>query len=242
MQGHNIREEFSGPHILVEGNDLTGKDTVGGHLQTKLGYKETRHLSLSTNNPFDALANSLTKEQMVFAGSVIARAILHDIRYGHRNQPTLMVSGHPLRAVAFQEAAKEPLADLFVDLLKYCPQHHVAILLTASLSARQQRAKTRSEKLSDHDKMIFTKPERVLLMDSVLARHAVEFFGAEVIDTTEMTIEEVSEKALSVVQRTTSTGSSFRRVQKYLNGDGQYFEKELNRFDSFMAKRHKVTL
>jgi thymidylate kinase len=236
-----IERANSLPSIYIEGTDLTGKDTVGEHVQQHYGFPNMHALFVDKKNPFEAQISQLTEAQKPFIGSLIARSLLHEIQTLSLSKPTLIVSSHALRAAAVQRGYNAPLADLFEDLAYYYPKFDSTILLTASLDAKKQRLAGRAGQQSAFDAQIHTNPDFVLLMDATIERLAKDVMGATVIDTSPLTIDGSKQASLDAIQ-TSLTGKTSKKVQRQIRSNLQYFLRELDNFDDFVRRKHKTDL
>lgn len=233
-------ERISGPHVYIEGTDLSGKDTVGLHVQEEMQYPVMHRLFLLENNPYEALLARLNKEQQPFFGSVIARSLLYEIQHLSLKEPTLMLSSHVLRATAVQRGFQEPLADVLEDIAQFYPQFDAVVLLTASLEAKRERLKGRTEQATAWDNRVNTDPEFVLRMDTAITELATNVMNATVIDTTPLTIEESKHAALQAIRDALTAPQ--KRKPRSVYPDLNYITAELDTYDDFVRRKYKVTI
>lgn len=233
-------ERSTGPHVYIEGTDLSGKDTVGLHVQDEMLYPVMHRLFLLKDNPYEAILARLNKEQQPLFGSVIARSLLYEIQHLTLKEPTLMLSSHVLRATAVQRGFQEPLADVLEDIANYYPQFDAVVLLTASLEAKRERLKGRTEQATAWDNRVNTDPEFVLRMDNAITDLARNVMNATVIDTTPLTIEESKSAALQAIRNALTAPQ--KRKPASLQPNLKYITSELDAYDDFVRRRYKVTI
>ena len=239
------------PQTYIEGTDCSGKDELASRLAAVTGDRPTRHLVVDKENPFEKILNKEKEEDKFFVGILIARAIMHDIEFAKGNRfpsdSNIQVSLHALRAVAYETARGGDLTGVFQELLKYFPLFDLTILLTASLECKRERLTKRSQttgQASEFDNLMFTKPDFVQKMDEVIRRHATEDFGAVVFDTDDMSLDDVSENAISILENgfTEKTGiikpsPGRSKVSQFNDLEKRYINSELERYKNFIKKR-----
>jgi hypothetical protein len=230
---------YSGPHVLIDGVDLTGKDTVGDAIASTYRYTNIQRLALVENNPFEA--NPLP-EGHPLTGAHVVRTILFDIEHFRPDKPQLQVSSHALRGVAFSSAFDCSLAPVFVELLKWVPRFDKAIVLHASIEAKQKRLLGRSHKSSDLDRLVFTNPQKVDALADAMSYYAALYFGAEILNTTTYTRDEMVLKAAQILdsQNLCSSSTGFRTGYSDIGREKEYFLKELNAYELFLRRHHKL--
>jgi len=247
-----IKESIYLSQTYIEGTDCCGKDELANRLAAVTGENPTRHLVIDRDNPHEKILNELeTSEEKLFAGIIIARTIMHDIGFAANGRlPTdsnIQVSLHALRAVAFETARGGDLTGIFQELLKYCPLFDLTILLTASLECKRRRLANREEttgQSSEFDNLMFTKPDFVMAMDEVIFNQATDKFGAVVIDTDNMSLDEVFEKGKLLLENGYVEEPGVKRPIKgrliqepFHQGEKNYFNKELERYSNFLKKK-----
>lgn len=236
-------EKSPKPHVLIEGTDMTGKNTTGVFVRRKLGYSEMYELTLTPNNIFEQRMEDVSTDEKQLLGLLVAYSIIHDIQHAEMIEPTLLVSSHALRAVAVQRAGEYPLADLFEDLLPYYPQFDATILLTASLETKKIRLEGRPDQATNFDKKVYTDPDFVLLMDSIILRHALEIFGATVIDTSPLTPMDVQNQVIQSINTAFNPESrGTKRKQLSFIGNENYFFAELAKYAAFLKRKYKIEI
>lgn len=197
-------------YIHIEGMDLAGKTTASRNLVTALGGDcRVRHNSLCSSNPVYELADGLRKEDRLGAGSLgylYVAALAYDLEfYVPPCTHTIQDSTILLRSLAYHTVARTPFV---VDGLKAMVPRHPrftrSFILTASLKVRQQRLEWRqqrhSEEIAPDDLMILRAPDKFLSMEKALMCLAQEHFSAVVIDTSEMSGQDVVESILSAAR------------------------------------------
>lgn len=236
----NSLERITGPHIYIDGPDLSGKDTIAEHLQKQFNFAKMHRLFMRPENPHEVALRKLRPDESEFIGSILARSILYEIKNFELHQPTLLVSSHALRGAAVQAGLREPLAPLFEDLSAYHPHLDVTVLLKVDVETRQKRLDGRPHQASSFDRKIYTDPDFIRLMDSTFLRLAVDHFGATVVETSKLTIDE-SRLAVMQAINIALAPTTIKTVQpKPLHRNLKYFEDELTRYENFVRRRFKV--
>lgn len=185
-------------HMYVEGTDLTGKDTVWKSISEKMGIHQLQKLVIVPDNPYHLQLENLPEGSFLISPCV-ARAIIYDIHNADFSKDFFQISFHAMRAVSFERAGKMPLADIFDELIKYCPVFDYSLLLTASLDTKKERLARRPGKSSWLDQKINTDPDFIIRMDNFMLQYASDFYKAKVIDTSHFTIAEVLEETGSLL-------------------------------------------
>jgi thymidylate kinase len=197
--------------ILIEGLDLAGKSTASRAILAEFKPRPTlRHNALTENNEIYTLADTMRRARTMNSavlGPLYLAAIELDLqRYAPAEGNVLQDSTIILRSLAYYRArGMEKLAAGFEVYLadKRHPTFDRAVVLTAGIEVRRQRLKKRQREepgeVADDDLMVVKAPETFLRMERELISEAVRRFGADVIDTTTMTPEEVKMTVLSIV-------------------------------------------
>jgi thymidylate kinase len=188
-------------YIHFEGMDLAGKSTATQLLAgdpTELW--EIRSNSLDPDNQLFQLADNLRKDQAYSAttmGPLYVAASLADIEHFKRPEVnTVQDSTIIVRSMAWHAINGTPgVVESFTDIL---PQFRVfdrSFVFTASIRARQQRLAKRMDEAPEtvdaDDLVVIRKPERFMAMDAKLIEIAQTGFDALLIDTTDMTTDDV---------------------------------------------------
>lgn len=233
-------EKITGPHVYVEGTDLTGKDTLGEYLQFKMNYDQLHKLVVCESNPFELEITRLGKEDKVFIGVLTAKSLLYEIVNMSLRKPTLLISSHVLRGLSVETAMKKPLQSVFEELIGYYPQFDTTLLLTASLEAKKNRLQSRTtQQTSDLDSKVIKDPEFVLLMDEVIKKYAISVFNAIVIDTSELSTTEVKNLAMSEIN-TNKVKTISKKIPTLKHSEFLYITKVIEDYEKFLKKRRKL--
>lgn len=191
-----------GRMILVEGLDLAGKSTLIENLKRHHpGPVRLRNGQFCENNPTGQVAREMVRWDEGFggveAGALFLSSMLWDARHFEPPGAELHLQDSCwLRTLAFEQLyGSAPLARLMEEQGRKFPRFDRAIFLTASLEERLRRLHRRSNN-DLHDQLAFKKPEKFLAIEKRLLELVVEWEKAMVIDTTEMSKDEVFEQGL----------------------------------------------
>ena len=152
-------------HIYIEGMDMCGKDTVANIVAQDLNITNIQKLSLVDPNPFNVDKNKIVVPDDLLFGVYLAKSIIYDLeQWSPLMTRQLQVSFTGIRSASYRVGFPDGLGPVFEELLKYSPLFDNAFLLTASFEARKKRLALKREKSSDHDYLIETSPEKVILI------------------------------------------------------------------------------
>lgn len=184
--------------VLLEGVDLSGKSSVIKHLVKK--HKDWRHQHytiVGSNNILD-VAREIEKDGSEWIGHLYVKALekdLHFFKWPETN--TIQDSTILLRSLAYHAAAKytKIVHELETLALRH-PKFSVSYVFTASIEVRKERLKERMQsepkRVTANDLKVIRDPEFFLRMESAMVDYAQTLFGAMVIDTSSMTVEDVA--------------------------------------------------
>lgn len=207
--------------ILIEGLDLAGKSTACAGLLGETPERfNFRRNSLSDCNPVYDFADTLRRQGSYdgdVLGPIYLSAVELDLQRPADDRPDLLQDSLvTLRSYAHYRArGHRELAKSFRALLSDSrhPTYDAAIVLTADICARRDRLTMRQrknpEEVANDDLLVLHDPELFLSMERHLVAEARCRFGADVIDTTHMTPDEVVFSVRRSVQ------SQIRRAQAW---------------------------
>jgi len=185
-------------HILLEGSDLSGKDSVGKEfvsLQPDVWNVSATTLS-NGNNPIRELADTLASGDKYASdtiGLAYAAALKLDIdNYASPEVSTVQISTILIRSLAYHSAHNNHLVrHALEDLAQMHPKFDKAFMLTASREARLARLAMRSNP-SSHDMLFVSDPKLASRIEDSMAEYVQELFNSEIVDTSHSTIGEVA--------------------------------------------------
>jgi hypothetical protein len=198
-------------YIHFEGMDLAGKSTATQLLtEGPDGPWDVRSNSLDPDNQLFQLADNLRRDQAYSAttmGPLYVAASLADIEHFKRPEVnTVQDSTIIVRSMAWHAINGTPgVVESFTGIL---PQYRVfdrSFVFTASIRARQQRLEQRMadapETVDADDLVVIHKPERFMAMEAKLVEIAQAGFDALIIDTTDMTPDDVQTVIRGEIQK-----------------------------------------
>lgn len=184
--------------VLLEGVDLSGKSSVIKHLVNKNRDWSHQHYSITGSNRILDVAREIDKDGSEWIGHLYAKALEDDIsRFEWPKSNTIQDSTILLRSLAYHAAARynQVVHELENLALKH-PKFSCSYVFTASLEVRKERLKERirsgTKRVTANDLKVIRDPEFFMRMEHALVDYAQALFGAVVIDTSSMTVEEVS--------------------------------------------------
>lgn len=201
--------------LLVEGLDLAGKSTLSRGLLAGIAPQlALRRNALVLDNPVYLFADELRRARTVDSavlGPLYIAALELDLQ----------------RVVTDTDATTHVLQDSLVGLRSYCyyaargdealaakfaqmlddgrhPVFDKAVVLTASIAKRRERLEERRRlaphEIAEDDLAVEKDPATFMRMEEILVREAQRRYGSVVIDTTEMSRQEVLGAALEAVR------------------------------------------
>jgi hypothetical protein len=183
----------------IEGMDLAGKSTAVAHLATAAGGC-VHHNSLLDTNPIYELADELRRTSGATAsalGPLYLSALTYDLdNISDVASPGVQDSTILLRSVAYNEVlgARDVVRGLKAELPRH-PRFGHSVVLTASIDARRHRLDERRavapEEVASDDLLIESAPEMFCEMERALVDYSRAHFDGVVLDTTELSKDEV---------------------------------------------------
>lgn len=196
------------PIVLIEGLDLAGKTSACRQLATRLKCCPEHHRNaFAHDNPLHIVADRLRCEDgldSTYLGHAYLAAAALDLRMLKPPvRPRIQESMIALRSLAHYRARRETvLADGFARLLDdpAYPEIAGAVVLTASIEARQRRLEMRRSEapheVAPDDIAVVRTPALFLKMEEIIIREAVKRYRTTVIDTSAMTKDDVVDELL----------------------------------------------
>ncbi|MBQ6247098.1 MAG: hypothetical protein IJK04_09555 [Kiritimatiellae bacterium] len=189
--------------IHIEGLDLAGKSTTCRMLRDHL-KAEMRHCSLLPDNPIYYFASDLHVAQKVkteTAGGIFLGSVMRDLeRYTPPDHYVVQDSTSVLRSIAYHSVIGDPgLADAFRSLLPRYPRFGASFVLWSSHEVRLMRLEGRISRHHDTPEDYFIRdfPDKFNKMQDIIIETAKEWFGAEVVDTSNMEREGEKERLVA---------------------------------------------
>ena len=196
---------YSPRTIHIEGLDLAGKSTTCRMLRDFL-KAEYRHCSLLPDNPIYDFASALHVAQKVkteTAGGIFLGSVMRDLeRYAPPDHPVVQDSTSVLRSIAYHAVIGDPgLADAFRELLPRYPRFGASFVLWSSHEVRLRRLEGRISRHHDTPEDYFIRdfPDKFNRMQDIIIETAKEWFGAEVVDTSNMEQEGEKERLVALL-------------------------------------------
>lgn len=191
---------YSPNTIYIEGLELAGKSTTCRMLRAHLDA-EYRHCAFLPGNPIYDCASALHVAEKVRGetlGGLFLGSVMRDLeRYTPPDHLVVQDSTSVLRSIAYHSVVGDPgLADAFRELLPRCPRFGASFVLWASNEVRLVRLKGRKSRHHDlpKDFLVRDEPDKFARMQEIMIETAKEFFGAEVVDTSNMEQEGEKER------------------------------------------------
>lgn len=227
----------------IEGVDCSGKTTIGKAVAQKAGIGNVGELFMRKDNPWNAESTGEVPTNHPLFIAFLYKAAIWDILHHDPTKPLMQISFVAYRSTAYQTALKIKDAPLFENLLEYIPKFGTTIILDASIEARQERLKQRSQEqgvreVSKNDALIFKKPELVMEMAEIIKDRACRHLDAIVVDTTNNTVEE---SILQVYELSTKNGVACAENKNgcaRIKADLPKFEKEILAYVKQLDKQH----
>ena len=198
---------MTAPIIHIEGMDLAGKTTSRNRLAVQLGGWKVRSNQLCEPNAIFEIADRLRRDDALDAeslGHLFVAAVGADLQW-HRpaTQPLIQDSTILLRSLAYHRVNQTPgVVEALELLLPAHPRFTVSVVLTASLSSRRQRLQMRRERspgeVAPDDLLVERNPDKFFAMERELVEIATEHFAANVIDTSELSEGDVTQRILNL--------------------------------------------
>lgn len=201
--------------ILVEGLDLAGKSTLTKSLFAEL-QNQGKEVSYARNafvscNPIAQKADVLRRQDHVSlqeTGGLFLAAHLYDALVFEYPKPGAyhIQDSCWLRTLAYNTMYEARfIPELIRATHQFQPQFDIVMYLTASDKARRERVLKRALESEENDRadyLSWINPSRLRKNDAILFEQTVEFYPQTTkIDTTDMSPEEVLQKALDVIEK-----------------------------------------
>ncbi len=194
--------------ILVEGLDLAGKSTLVRNL-TEHYHRQGLQVrvangQLCPQNPVAQVAREMVRWDEGFggleAGAIFLSSHLWDLRHFEvAPSGTLHLQDSCwLRSLAFEKVKGDPqIATLMEATGPSTPSFTRAFVLTADLETRRRRFQRRAGQNDLHDQLAFRRPELFFRIENQLIECARKWAGAQVIDTSRLSCDQVLATVLS---------------------------------------------
>lgn len=196
-------------YVHFEGMDLAGKTTATGLFAEQSGESwAVRHNSLDPDNPMFLLADSIRKDDGYSAetlGNLYVAALMADVeKFERPTTNTIQDSTILIRSMAYHAVNQTPrIVEAFTSILPTHPRFDSSFVFTASIEARQgrlqQRMRDNPEEVAPDDLMVLRNPGKFMAMEKVLVDLAVSAFGAILINTSELSAQDVCDTILGKV-------------------------------------------
>ena len=191
--------------ILIEGMDLSGKSTIIKCLSEMLNVKDVKKRTLCENCELYDFTVAQSKKGNL-SQDVINQLYVLSIRVDMDNYKpkkegiVLQDSYSALRTYALaQKQYPERIKELD-KLLKGFPKPEFAFYLTASTEERLRRNAKRDKPMAYMEKLLVSNPKEFEEIEKNLREITTKLFGAEVIDTQDISPEGVAMYIINRVQ------------------------------------------
>ncbi len=196
--------------MLIEGLDLAGKSTLCNALHNQFqDFSITRRNSLIPNNELYKQADIIRLKGLLHSSelaNLYLSALNTDIiRYTKPDTFLIQDSTIALRSYSHYAArGHKSIAEKFHNLLEeHHPNFDRTIVLMATIDKRLERLEMRRElsphEIADDDLLIERDPTTFLRMENILVDAAKKRFNAVVVDTRELSSEDVFSAAVSII-------------------------------------------
>ncbi|TVP62921.1 MAG: hypothetical protein EA343_09495 [Nodularia sp. (in: Bacteria)] len=212
MKGKTKMNDIKPIYVHIEGMDLSGKTAITKKLLQSeiLNNWESRCNSITKNNKIYALADSLRKVDKYNSevlGYLYLAALKADISdFQCPEISTIQESTILCRSFGFYSGKNmENIANLFAKCANAHPKFDLSIILTASIDSRINRLKQRkiedNQSIFSDDLLIIKNPQQFLKMDSEMIKLSQMMFNSKVIDTSQLTIDDVVVQIIEMIQK-----------------------------------------
>ena len=188
--------------LHLEGMDLAGKSSVAKAIQEKSNIKwKISNNRLYNENEIYNFISEVAKKNLYddeIYGYLYYVALFSDLKKYELSTNVIQDSTILLRSINYHiENNNKQLAEMFIKLVKLHPVPNCSIYLTADINSRIRRLAERieknPEKISKNDSMIISNPEKFKQMDDNLFFLSQKYFNSILLDTTNLTIDEVAD-------------------------------------------------
>lgn len=201
------------PIIHLEGLDLSGKTSVAYKiLERKESWvrRYTTLLEKIEDNPYlikaDRLNNSGSPDEYSLF-KLYYQAMVYDAEnIPAQKNPLIQDSTILVRSLAGLSVSQYSASDLLEKMLnvgKKYPSFSYSVILTCTHEARLERLNHKrnnlkpEERLVKDDLLIESDPQKFFAKESALVKYSQRIFKSEILDTSKVTIEEISDYILS---------------------------------------------
>ncbi len=194
--------------ILFEGMDLSGKSTLL-QLVKQSNTWSTQHIGLNQDKAIYSTANYINRHGKGWGSKEIGYLYLAALTIDINNfkwpkNPTLQDSCVLLRALAHHSAYKNDEIVKKLEILSDIhPMFSKSFVFTASITERLRRLEDRiivnPLQVNNSDLFIKNNPELFKKMDQAMIFYAKKYFNAEIVDTTNATLESTLELILKSI-------------------------------------------
>lgn len=186
-------------YIHIEGVDLSGKTSVSKAFVERQSeeWRIRAGILTDTPNPLRDLADQLS-ENGVYANDTVGLAYASALKadLDTFKQPeinTVQESTILLRSLAYHAMNENKnILRIFEEIALQHPKFDRSFMLTASKKARLARLAQRTHN-TNHDLLIVRDPERFFRMEGYIKEYSEALFETDIIDTTNLSIDEVAE-------------------------------------------------
>lgn len=193
----SIMIESRKKYIHIEGTDLAGKTTVANEFMARqtTPWEHRQNSILKNGNALNLIADEMFETgayRKITLNLAYAAAILVDLdAFTWPSVDTLQESTNIVRSIghARLDDSRE-VETLLTQGLQSHPNFDHSFYLTASPEARLERLSLR-EDTSRHDMILLHDADRFFAMDKISAEVSVARFNSKIIDTTDLTVQEV---------------------------------------------------
>lgn len=184
--------------VLIDGMDLSGKTTISNDLNSTIDIKRIKQRTLSDQTPiydFTVAQSKLGNMSQESISKLYCLAVREDLENYEVSKSGIIIqdSYFALKSYALAlENNNDILAQELYDLLKSFPKPELSFYLTATMEERIRRNLQRSKPMAYMEKLLMLNPEKFQNIEKHLKKGAVELFDTEIIDTTDVSRDEVA--------------------------------------------------
>jgi hypothetical protein len=189
--------------------DLAGKtSSVKRFLEKDVRRWNTKYNSILDDNPIYKLARSLLNQphDPDALDELFVKAVEYDVDYFQRpEQPTIQEKTLLLKTYVSMKMlfGNDKSALLLEDLFARHPKFDRSFIITASHEARLKRLNKRisesPEEIDPNDLLIRDNPEKFYKIEKYLIGLSVRLFNSVIIDTSDVTVDQVADKMIEMV-------------------------------------------
>lgn len=188
--------------LHLEGMDLAGKSSVAKAIKEKCGLDwQINNNRLCDKNIIYQFIDNIAKRDLFddeIYGNLYYTALLADLKKFELSSNIIQDSTILLRSINYHtELGNTKLAKKFEELIEFHPVPTYSFYLTADINSRidrlVKRMKLNQKEISKNDYLILQNPEKFEEADIRLFELSSRCFNSILIDTTNLTIEEVAD-------------------------------------------------